>query len=81
MFYVYVLRSIKKPEKTYVGYTQDIANRLELHNSERSEYTAKFAPWELLGYIALNNKDKAIELEKYLKTSSGKAFLSSKMMV
>ena len=74
MFYVYMLQSVNKPEKIYVGYTQELNERFAAHNNGRSVYTAKYRPWILLGYIAFSNQSKAIEFEKYLKSGSGKAF-------
>jgi predicted GIY-YIG superfamily endonuclease len=75
MFYVYILKSIKFPEKTYVGFTADLNVRLSLHNSGKSIYTAKYMPWELHSYVAFNDEASAIAFEKYLKTGSGKAFI------
>lgn len=46
-----------------------------MHNEGKSEYTAKYKPWELVGYVAFKEKDKAIAFEKYLKMGSGKAFV------
>jgi hypothetical protein len=37
-------------------------------------YTAKYAPWELYGYITFREELKAIIFEKYLKSGAGKAF-------
>jgi hypothetical protein len=35
--------------------------------------SVKHAPWELISYVAGRTKDKAAELEKYLKSGSGHA--------
>jgi predicted GIY-YIG superfamily endonuclease len=74
MFYVYILRSINFPEKIYVGYTINIEQRLDVHNSGGSIYTAKYKPWALSGYVAFLEKANAIAFEKYLKSGAGKAF-------
>ena len=74
MYYVYVLKSIKFPEKIYVGYTNNLNNRLSVHNDGKSTYTSKYKPWKLHGYTAFKDEEKAIKFEKYLKTGSGKAF-------
>lgn len=80
MFYVYILRSLKNPEKVYVGYTTDIDQRLTAHNEGKSLYTAKYSPWSLHSYVALQDEAKAIELEKYLKSGAGKAFTKKHLL-
>jgi predicted GIY-YIG superfamily endonuclease len=74
MFYVYFLKSIKHPDKIYVGYTDNVTQRLIAHNQGKSMYTAKYAPWNLHGYIAFKKESRAIVFEKYLKSGAGKAF-------
>jgi len=74
MHYVYLLRSIPFPEQTYKGFTHDLKQRLNDHNTGQSVHTAKYMPWELVSYHAFTDKRKAQEFEHYLKTGSGKAF-------
>jgi putative endonuclease len=74
MYYVYILRSIGNPEKTYVGFTTDITQRLQIHNNGESVYTSRYKPWALLSYITFQEESKAIAFERYLKSGSGKAF-------
>jgi predicted GIY-YIG superfamily endonuclease len=74
MFYVYLLRSINFPDKTYIGFTEDLKARLQAHNVGESKHTSKYAPWELVCYFAFADKRKAQEFEHYLKTGSGQAF-------
>lgn len=74
MFYVYILRSAINSERLYIGLTHDIENRLKDHNYGESIYTKTYAPWELMTYIAFDNKEKAIAFEKYLKSGSGRSF-------
>ena len=33
MFYVYILKSLKDTNKSYVGFTKDLKKRLEAHNA------------------------------------------------
>ena len=75
MHHVYILKSIKFPEKIYVGYTNNLKHRLSVHNDGKSMYTSKYKPWELHSYITFKDKDKAIAFEKYLKGGSGKALV------
>lgn len=74
MHYAYILKSISEPSQTYIGYTSDLKQRLKDHNSGKSLHTSKYKPWKLEFYCAFNNKYKALEFEKYLKSHSGKAF-------
>ena len=74
MYYVYLIRSLKNVHKTYVGHTDNMKLRLEKHNSGGSPHTAKYTPWELVTFVAVNDKEKAINLEKYFKSGSGHAF-------
>lgn len=73
MYYVYFLRSLTNPLKTYIGFTTNIEQRLNTHNSGGSIYTADYIPWKLVTYIAFDSEKKAIEFEKYIKVGSGHA--------
>ena len=74
MKYVYMLRSVRIPERHYVGCTIDLKSRLAQHNRSESPHTSKFAPWTLVGYIAFSDHAKADKFEAYLKSGSGRAF-------
>lgn len=78
MYFVYFLRSISNPNQTYIGYTTDIAQRLDTHNSGGSVHTAKYKPWVMMTYIAFDNEEKAKNFEKYVKMGSGNAFAKKK---
>ncbi len=73
-FYVYILQSEINSDRFYVGYTTNIKERLKKHNQKECIHTCKYAPWKLKNYFAFEKKEKAIEFEKYLKSSSGRAF-------
>ncbi len=76
MKYVYMLQSISHPKQCYIGLTSDIEKRLNAHNAGQSPHTAKFKPWKLTNYFAFSDESKAAAFEKYLKTGSGRAFVS-----
>ena len=71
---VYVIRSVKHPDRYYTGLTDNVERRLEVHNSGGSEYTAALRPWELVASITFSNPASAAAFEQYLKTGSGRAF-------
>jgi putative endonuclease len=75
MFYVYYLRSRSHPDKTYIGYTSHLKERIEEHNSGKSVYTKDFIPWEIIGFLGFNQKEKALKFEKHLKSNAGRVFL------
>jgi len=73
MYYVY---SLKCKDGFYVGCTDDLKNRLERHVNGYVPATKNRLPIELSFYIAISEKYKAYEFEKYLKSGSGRAFVS-----
>ncbi len=53
--YVYLLQSIPRPGKTYIGYTVDPAKRLRKHNGEikgGAKKTSYNRPWRMICYIS-----------------------------
>ena len=77
---VYILISKKYPTRYYIGITQGLSRRLKEHNNGDSKYSKKYAPWHLETFITLSSKHKAQELEKYLKSGSGFAFLKKRLI-
>ena len=80
MYVVYILRSINNPERLYIGLTTDLEKRLKSHNTDTSTYSKRYSPWELEVSINLKDKKVAEELEKYLKTGSGFAFMKKRLL-
>ncbi len=71
MYYVY---SLKCKDGYYIGYTKDLKNRFKRHKSGGSIATRDRRPLSLDFYFATADKHKALKLEKYLKSGSGRAF-------
>lgn len=64
MYYVYVLRSRTNKRKIYTGITGGLKRRLGEHNSaDNKGYTAPFKPWELVCYVAFNDRTLAESFE------------------
>ena len=81
MFYVYILKSKTQSGAIYKGYTEDLAKRLEQHNNPKNQgYSKRFAPWEIEMYFAFSDIKKAKDFEKYLKSSSGHAFMHKHLL-
>jgi len=72
--YVYFLRSIRFPARTYVGRTANLAERFHQRNASRSPHTAPFRPWQLVVAVWFENGRRATAFERYLKTGSGRSF-------
>ena len=77
---VYILRSLKTSDRIYIGYTTDLERRLREHNRSESEYTKRFAPWQVETYIAFQDVTRAKQFETYLKSGSGHAFLRKRLV-
>jgi predicted GIY-YIG superfamily endonuclease len=71
MHYVYFLELSNN--HIYVGFSGDLKQRFKAHNEDKVPATASFLPAKLKSYVAVETKEKAMALEKYFKTGSGKA--------
>ena len=80
MYYVYLLRSERRPLRTYVGFSADLKKRLADHNAGRNTSTKIGRPWKVVFYAAFEGEDEAKEFEEYLKTASGKAFARKRLL-
>jgi len=72
MFYVYILKCKDGP---YTGCTDNLKDRILRHQNGYVPATKERRPIELKNYVAFNDKYKAFEFEKYLKSGSGRAFI------
>lgn len=78
LHYVYILKC--KDGSNYVGITKNIKVRMKYHLNGGSIATKSRLPVQLVFFCAFPNKYKAAEFEKYLKSHSGKAFLSKRLV-
>ena len=78
MYYVYVLKS-KKTNNLYTGFTNNLRERFNQHNSNLSTYTKGRGPFELIYYEACKDKFDAMAREKYLKSGMGKRYLKNRL--
>ncbi len=79
MYYTYILKS-SIDETKYIGYTKDLKKRLYDHNKGQSKYSSTKAPFKLIWYCAFTSKEKAMDFERYLKSSSGFAFSNKRLI-
>jgi putative endonuclease len=61
------------------GLTDDLRIRLKRHNSGHVLDTAKWKPWRLKTYVGFSDRSQAVQFERYLKSSSGRAFLKKRL--
>ncbi len=73
MYYVYIL--LCKDGRPYTGCTVNLKDRLERHKMGNIPATKDRLPVKLVSYFALDDKYKAFNFEKYLKSGSGRVFL------
>jgi len=71
MYYVYILYS-QKLKKKYIGYTENLKNRISQHNGGKVTFTSKGRPWQLIYYESFCNKLDAQEEERFLKSGQGR---------
>ena len=74
MHYVYIIESVSVPGHFYIGYTEELRERIRKHQADVSSHAAKFRPWKLKVYFAFESKETAMRFERYLKSGSGRAF-------
>jgi putative endonuclease len=70
MYFVYILESLVQ-KKYYVGYTQDLQERLSRHNAGREKFTKKFLPWKIIYTEELLTRAMAVRREKQIKAYKG----------
>jgi putative endonuclease len=78
MFYVYVLKSTKD-NQFYVGYTNDLEQRILAHEAGKVFSTRQRRPMELIYYEARRQNRDALIREKYLKTTYGKRYIRNRL--
>ena len=78
MYFVYILHS-KKDNKLYIGYTEDLKNRLSSHTNGKVASTKNRRPLELIYYESYRNQLDAKKREISLKSGSGHRFIKKQM--
>ncbi len=76
MYFIYAIKSNSR-NYIYVGITNSLKRRLVEHNEGKNKTTKPYGPFELIYFEEANNRLKAREREKYLKSGVGKEFLKS----
>ena len=66
-YYVYMLKSIETKPVTYVGYTKNLKNRINLHNDGKGAKFTRGRRWKIIYQELHKSKKEAISREYYIK--------------
>lgn len=77
-WHVYLLRC--SDDTIYTGCTGNLEQRMSAHNKGEVSYTKSRLPFEVITFITFNDRYKAYNFEKYLKSGSGKAFMNKRLI-
>ena len=81
-FFVYLLININKNRATsYVGYTNDLVKRLDLHNKSKGAKFTKGRKWTLIYKKCYKTKSLAMKNEYILKKNQKKRNLIKKKFI
>ena len=69
MYYVYMLKSKSVKPVTYVGYTNNLKKRINLHNLGKGAKFTRGRKWILIYKEKYKSKKEAISREYYIKNN------------
>lgn len=75
MHFVYIL--INESGKTYIGQTNNLQERLQMHNAGLVRSTSPGRPWQFAAFRQVNDRSEGVKLEMHLKAmKNGKLAIS-----
>ena len=73
VYYVYLIKTLDGYfNKSYVGYTNDLSQRVDKHNNNLGAKSTKGYKWELIYKKKFYSKNKALSFEYKLKKDRNK---------
>ena len=73
VYYVYLIKTLDGYlNKSYVGYTNDLSQRINKHNNNQGAKSTKGYKWELIYKKRFYSKNKALSFEYKLKKDRNK---------
>ena len=67
-YFVYLISSTKNTKlKTYVGYTNNLKKRLNLHNNGKGAKSTRGRRWKIIYTEKYSTKNEALSREYYIK--------------
>ena len=81
-YYVYMIKTVgNRYDKTYVGYTFNLRNRLQKHNSGKGAKSTKGHKWKVIYKKKFLNKSDALKYEYEIKKNRKKRlYIISKIL-
>lgn len=79
MYYTYLLEN-QNDKSWYIGFTENIKQRIQDHNSGKGGRTTKLkSNWKFIYCEIYLNKDDAVGRERFLKSGSGHKYLKKQL--
>ena len=75
----YILESKNNPNQFYIGFTENLESCLKTHNQGQNSHTSQHKPWRIKTSITFTDRQKAIDVEAYLKGPSGREFAKKRL--
>jgi putative endonuclease len=75
-YFVYILQS-QRDESYYIGYTNNLEERLKRHNEGRSVFTRLRLPWVVVQQETFDSRAEAMKRERELKLRKDREFISA----
>jgi putative endonuclease len=73
-YHIYIIYS-SSLDKYYTGYTEDIALRINQHNTGISTFTAKASDWELKYSETFPTREAAMKRESEIKKEKSRKYI------
>jgi len=80
MIYAYILNSLKDGTY-YYGSTNNIENRIKIHNSGKEKYTRGHKPYKVHYYEEFETRKEAAARERFFKSIEGYRWLKDKKII
>lgn len=78
MYFVYIIEDENR--KRYIGFTNDIKQRIHDHNSGKgTQTTRRSKSWNIIYLEGYLNKKDALGREKFLKSGAGDRYLKKQL--
>jgi putative endonuclease len=74
MFFEYILQSLIS-SRYYVGHTDEIARRVQEHNTGMAKYTRRDKPWKLVYVENYTTRSAAMKRELEIKRKKSKKYI------
>lgn len=78
MYFTYILKS-QVAKKTYVGYADNLEERLQEHNAGRNNFSKRYRPWKVIYSEVFDTQGEAIKREKYFKSAAGRRWMKKNL--